>query len=147
VFELSSELLIFLLRLALIGVLYLFLALVVLSARRGLGRSVTSEPSNRREAAQLLVLDPGQTSLTPGETLVLGPITSLGRSQACTIVLDDTFVSAEHAVVAFRGGRWWLADRGSTNGTLLNGRPVDGEVGVTAADVIGIGDVQLRVVV
>ena len=146
-FEISSELLIFILRLALIGVLYLFLALVVLSARRDLRQAAASDGPSPRASARLLVLDPGQTSLTPGESLILGSTTSLGRSPACTIVLDDTFVSAEPAIVAFKAGRWWLTDRGSTNGTLLNGRPVDGEIGVNAADVIGIGDVQLRLVV
>jgi hypothetical protein len=147
VFELSSELLIFVLRLTLLGLLYLFLALVILSARRDLRNAAGVRESARRKPAQLLVLDPGQTSLTPGEALTLGTLTSLGRSKQCTIVLDDTFVSSEHAVVAYRAGRWWLADRGSTNGTLLNGRPVQGEVAVDAADVIGIGDVQLRLVV
>jgi hypothetical protein len=147
VFELSSELLIFLLRLALLGLLYLFLALVVLSARRDLHLIAAPDAVTRPKSAQLVVLDPGQTSLTAGETLALGAVTSLGRSKQCTIVLDDTFVSSEHAVVAYRAGQWWLVDRGSTNGTLLNGRPVHGEVGVNAADVIGIGDVQLRLVV
>ena len=147
VFELSSELLIFMLRLALLGLLYLFLAMVVLSARRDLRQAAEIEAPARRQPAQLLVLDPGQTSLTPGEALALGPTTSLGRAKHCTIVLDDTFVSSEHAVVEYRAGRWWLVDRGSTNGTLLNGRPIQGEVGVNAADVIGIGDVQLRLVV
>ena len=145
-FELSTEILIFVLRLALIGVLYLFLALVVLSIRGSLRRAHGSETA-ARTLAHLVVLDPGQTSLEPGETLALRPVTRLGRARQCTIVLDDTFVSAEHAVVEFRAGRWWLADHGSTNGTLLNGRPVDGEVGVVADDVIGIGDVQLRVAV
>ena len=145
--EVSSELLIFILRLALLGVLYLFLILVVLSVRRELRQVAAPDGPARRPVARLVVLDPGQTSLAPGEALTLGPVTSLGRSKQCTIVLDDTFVSSEHAVVAYRGGRWWLTDRGSTNGTLLNGRPVDGEVGVTGADVIGIGDVQLKLVV
>lgn len=146
-FELSSELLIFILRLALLGLLYLFLALVVLSARRDLRTLAVPDVVSRPKSAKLVVLDPGQTSLSSGESLALGAITTLGRSRNCTIVLDDTFVSSEHAMVAYRGGRWWLADRGSTNGTLLNGRPIQGEVGVQASDVIGIGDVQLRLMV
>jgi hypothetical protein len=144
-FELSTDLLVFSLRLALVGVLYLFLAAVLLAASRGLRQVAGDDASDRRRTARLIVLEAGQTSLAPGEALALGPLTSLGRSQHCSIVLDDTFVSSEHAVVAFRAGRWWLSDRGSTNGTLLNARPVDGEVGVVADDVIGIGDVQLKV--
>jgi pSer/pThr/pTyr-binding forkhead associated (FHA) protein len=33
-------------------------------------------------------------------------------------------VSREHAAVAFRDGRWYLEDRGSFNGTFLNGTRV-----------------------
>jgi pSer/pThr/pTyr-binding forkhead associated (FHA) protein len=91
------------------------------------------------------VLAAGRTSLVAGDSLALGPVTSLGRSEQSTIVLDDTFVSSEHAVISFRGGRWWLTDLGSTNGTTLNERPVQGEVGLTGGDIVAVGDVELKV--
>ena len=59
-----------------------------------------------------------------------GPVTKLGRAAENTIVLDGTFVSAEHAVIVQRDGGWWLTDRGSTNGTAVNDRPVQGEIGL-----------------
>ena len=148
-FELTAEAMILLLRLALVALLYLFLGAVALAGARELGRLAQSAaaPHPAVPRARLIVVDPGATSLTPGEVLPLGPVTRLGRSEENTIVLDDTFVSAEHAVILQRDGTWWLADRGSTNGTAVNEQPVHGEVGLVVGDVVAIGDVRLKLAV
>jgi hypothetical protein len=147
-FELTAEAIILLLRLALVAIVFLFVAFVVLAAGRELRRAATvARPDLGPDAsARLIVVDPGATSLTSGETLILRPVTRLGRSEQSTILLDDTFVSNEHAVIVQRNGGWWLADCGSTNGTAVNERPVHGEVGLAPGDVIAIGDVRLRIV-
>ena len=145
-FELTAEMTIFVLRLVLLALLYLFLLLVVVSVRRDLRRtSAAAAPAAGGSNARLVVLDPGQTGLEPGAALPLRPVTRLGRSGASTIVLNDTFVSGEHAVISFRDGGWWLADRGSTNGTIVNDQPVRGEVGLAPGDVIAVGDIRLKV--
>jgi pSer/pThr/pTyr-binding forkhead associated (FHA) protein len=46
--------------------------------------------------------------------------------------------------LTWRNGQWWLEDRDSRNGTLLNDMPVDTPLIVSHGDVIGIGQVQLR---
>lgn len=147
-FELTAEAIILLLRLALVGLLYLFVAFVVLAAARELRRAGVAAPESAaaRPGARLIVIDPGDTSLIPGESLTLRPVTRLGRAEGNTVVLDGTYISAEHAAIIQRDGAWWLSDRGSTNGTSLNERPVSGEVGLTPGDVVGIGDVRLRIV-
>ena len=155
-FELTAEMTIFVLRLALLALLYLFLLLVVGSVRRDLRRaSAATAPAAGPSAAggsadggtgaRLVVLDPGQTGLEPGAALPLRPVTRLGRSSASTIVLNDTLESGDHAVISFRDGGWWLADRGSTNGTIVNDRPVRGEVGLSSGDVIAVGQVRFKV--
>ena len=155
-FELTAEATIFVLRLALLALLYLFLLLVVGSVRRDLRRSAAAAApapdgagadgaDARGSGARLVVLDPGQTGLEPGAALPLRPVTRLGRSSASTIVLNDTMVSGDHAVISYRDGGWWLADRGSTNGTSVNDEPVRGEVGLASGDVIGVGQVRLKV--
>ena len=148
-FEMTADAMILLLRLALVALLYLFLGAVALMSVRELRRLARPTiPSPQTVVrARLIVVDPGATSLTPGEALPLRPVTRLGRSEENTIVLDDTFISAEHAVIVQRDGTWWLSDRGSTNGTAVNERQVHGEVGLTPGDVVAIGDVRLKIAV
>lgn len=150
-FELTAEAVILLLRLAFVGLLYLFVAFVVLAAARELRRAATVVPDRHAaqqsaQTARLIVVDPGDTSLQPGESLALRPVTRLGRAEENTIVLDGTFISAEHAAIVQRDGSWWLSDRGSRNGTAVNDRLIQGEVGLAPGDVVGIGDVRLRIV-
>jgi hypothetical protein len=60
-----------------------------------------------------------------GRRMVLtGQGAVLGRSRECDIVLDDPNVSRRHAEVRNEGGRWTVADLGSTNGVKVNGRRV-----------------------
>lgn len=48
----------------------------------------------------------------------------LGRSRECDVQLADGNVSRRHAEVRREGEAWWVVDLDSTNGTVLNGRPV-----------------------
>lgn len=75
----------------------------------------------------------------------LKPITSIGRAKSSAIVLDDGYVSTEHALLVQRGGQWWLEDLGSRNGTLLNGVELAETAVVSAGDVITIGGTALKV--
>lgn len=111
---------------------YLHVASGVEARRRSYGKLIA-----------LRVLD-GQTVVT-GETYPLLSLTSLGRAPTNTVPISDTFASSEHALVALRDGQWWLEDRSSRNGTLLNDLPVTAPVVLTQGDVIGIGQVRFRV--
>src|SRR5437868_777026 len=54
-------------------------------------------------------------------------IIRIGRGQDCDVRFDprvDTQVSTHHAEIRFEDGNYFLIDTGSTNGTLLNGKPV-----------------------
>lgn len=74
-------------------------------------------PRRTRSAAGRLVVTSGPLA---GTTVGLDdtPIT-LGRADACTLVLGDDYVSNEHARLLPQGDRWLLEDLGSTNGTFL----------------------------
>jgi len=58
-------------------------------------------------------------------------------------MLDDEFVSNEHALLTLRGRQWWLTDLNSRNGTLLNGVLLTTATIVSVGDVISIGDNKL----
>ncbi|WP_420627895.1 FHA domain-containing protein [Candidatus Leptofilum sp.] len=77
-------------------------------------------------------------------TFPLLPITSIGRAASNTVVLPDGYASAEHALITRRQGKWWLEDRGSRNGTLLNDVMLEGTAVISAGDVIAVGGTVLK---
>lgn len=75
-----------------------------------------------------------------GKRLVVGPVgVTLGRGRDCDVVLKDANVSREHAEIRPRGGSWVLSDLGSTNGSSLNGRRIEGPEIVRPGDEIELG--------
>jgi hypothetical protein len=59
-----------------------------------------------------------------GRLVALSAHTVVGRSPACSLVLDDLCASAEHAAIVWSGERWEVRDLGSRNGTWLDGRRI-----------------------
>jgi membrane-bound lytic murein transglycosylase D len=45
----------------------------------------------------------------------------IGRSKGCDLVIKHEVVSRKHVLVAFDGGKWFLKDLESGNGTFING--------------------------
>ena len=75
---------------------------------------------------------------------IQGP-TFLGRDPTCAIPLQDFGVSRKHAVISPDGhGNYVLQDLGSTNGTHVNGAPVDGRRILKDGEKIFVGDTVLR---
>jgi len=71
-------------------------------------------------------------------------LTTIGRASSNTIVLDNGYVSTEHALLTRRGDQWWLEDMGSRNGTLLNGVELGETTVISVGDVIAIGQTQFK---
>src|SRR5512134_342930 len=67
---------------------------------------------------------------------------TIGKDAANDVVVDDPFVSGRHLRIEGRGGRWFLLDLGSTNGTFVAGARVDrAELPWNAA--VTLGDAEL----
>ena len=49
----------------------------------------------------------------------------IGRSRDCDISVDDPNVSRRHAEIRREDGAYWIADLGSTNGVVVNGKRVE----------------------
>jgi hypothetical protein len=66
---------------------------------------------------------------------------TIGRDPANDLTFRSNTVSREHAAIVFQDGRWYLEDRGSYNGTFLNGTRLQPGVPLPLrhADRIGIG--------
>ncbi len=65
----------------------------------------------------------------------------IGRSTGNQIAITDPGVSSKHAKIWAEGGRWWIMDLGSTNGTLVNNADIDREE-LNDGDKISFGPVQ-----
>jgi adenylate cyclase len=72
------------------------------------------------------------------------PLITIGRGNANDLVLNDSSISRFHAVIKLRDSLVFLADRGSTNGVILNDEKITGETEFKNGDVATIGRYTLR---
>ena len=92
----------------------------------------------------LLVVQEGPGA---GNTYPLDPhmqsLFSMGRGAGCDIVVLDHRASRHHCDLGWNGRQWEVLDRGSTNGTLVNGVPIRQPVALHPGDAIAIGETTL----
>jgi hypothetical protein len=139
------EVAIFIVRIVLSALLYVFLgALFIMLWRDVKAAAHRQQIVVTRERPGRLRVVHGGDGVSDDAVLALMPFTTIGRSDASTIVVGDPYASAEHAIIAWRNGQWWLEDRGSRNGTLLNDVPIDEPLVISHGDVIGIGHLQFK---
>src|SRR4051812_41373713 len=110
---------------------------------RPMGETVKDEPDKRRDAAAppspgLLVVYSGEAPHFHVLPLRKGRLT-LGRDDLAALHLIDERVSHRHLEVEHDGAIWTVRDHGSTNGTFLDGEPLDGERSHRAPRVVRIG--------
>ncbi|MDQ6693335.1 MAG: FHA domain-containing protein [Chloroflexota bacterium] len=133
------------LRIAFIGLIYLFLWQVVRVITRDLRQAIAVDATQQKpKYGRLVVIEPGQSRMSAGTIFTLQAVTSLGRKPSSTIVLDDDFVSGEHTLISWRDGRPWLEDAGSTNGTFLNDSEITRPVALSEGDIVGVGGARLK---
>ncbi len=79
--------------------------------------------------------------LSDGSERALAPEFTIGRADDNDLTLEKPTVSRHHAVVSEEGDRWFLEDRGSFNGTFLNGSRIQAgaKVPLRHGDRIGVG--------
>jgi FHA domain len=131
---------VWILRLAFLALLWLALALMA----RALLRDVRAAARDPAGALGRLVVMASGGQPAPGSVFSLDAVTTLGRDLGSSVVVDDPYASANHAVLTFRGQAWYVEDLGSTNGTFVNGTPVAGLVALGYGDEIQVGEVRLR---
>lgn len=153
-----ADLIVTLLKVAFLAVLWLFVLLVANVIRTDLFRTAPAGPRekvSRSQAARapqpkkrgkndprVLAIDTGPQA---GNRLALVDEFRIGRSADCALILDDDYVSGDHASLARRSnGDWVVTDLGSTNGTFVNEVRVVTPTVVTPADSLRIGRTQMR---
>ncbi len=136
---------------------YVFLAILYIFMARAV-RAVYSElrPDRReREAAPSRSSAPRGKGLPRKATVVEGDQMrgksfgleeelTIGRSDKCRVILDDSYVSQLHARIFMKNGTCMVEDLGSTNGTYVNQRRISSPVQLQRGDRVKIGKTVLE---
>jgi len=70
-------------------------------------------------------------------------VTTIGRSAACQITIDDPLVSREHARIRVDGIKVTVEDLGSRNGVAVNGKPTRDPIELADGDRVRVGSQEL----
>jgi len=147
-----SELALTLVRLAFLGLLWLFVLMTVLVLRKDLRQPAEARPTGRpRQPKAPKPAKVARQAKVRGTKLVVteGPLTgtviplntaqvTIGRAPDSTVVIEDDYASSRHARVYPSEGAWVVEDLGSTNGTWID------RTRITTPTVLPVG-VPLRV--
>src|SRR5262245_31291872 len=82
----------------------------------------TRAPLPKERRASLLTYYRDEETM---HSLRRGKPVTLGRGAPATAVIPDPALSREHALIVFTGDKVTIEDRGSTNGTFVNGRQIE----------------------
>jgi len=153
-----SELTLFLIRIAYLAILWIFVLSAISVIRsdmfgarvpegarvdRAPGRQkATKTPTRRRGSPTHVAVVQGSNTGQRAE-LDAAPIL-IGRGADAAIRLDDDYVSTRHARIASSGDQWFVEDLGSTNGTYVGSARVTQPTTVTLGTQIRIGKTILE---
>ena len=112
-------------------------------------------PPEERGARLVLLADAGgevwvqdgrgrRRRLLPGQWVPVSDRFTLGRAERSSLRLSDPFASNDHCVLRRRGGEWRIEDLATTNGTLVDGLPVDREAPLRSGAVVQVGNTRFR---
>jgi len=70
---------------------------------------------------------------------------TIGRGAEAGLTIDDEFISTVHAELQQTDGKLIFEDLGSTNGSFVNGLPVQAPTSLQHGDVVRMGKTEIRV--
>lgn len=84
---------------------------------------------------------PGRLTIRSGpdagaETILQDTVTAIGRAEDCALVIPAGTVSGRHVEIRWDGRAYVATDRGSKNGTWVNGQRLEGQHVLREGDVI-----------
>lgn len=132
------------LQLGFLALLFVVLYRFARALRADIRLAEAAQAASRTGIGRLVVLESPGGEPAVDRVLQIGPITTLGRDLNSTIFVDDEFASGTHAALTFRGRAWYVEDRGSTNGTWVNGHRIQRPVALSYGDELSVGRVRFR---
>ncbi len=137
----SMEFIVWVLRVALVGMIYLFVWRIFRAMIRG-----DQNVSLMTATLYLVLQNPGATLLPRNKIFEVYDNYVIGRGVEQNIVLNDSKVSYQHAIITHQDGAWYIRDLGSSNGTYLDGLRVNVDTMFTDGQTIALGTgIELRV--
>ena len=109
--------------------------------RRGKGAAASVPRPAPGAPTHLMVTEGGLTGTRIGLT---GAPVLIGRANDSTLVLEDDYASTRHARISLQNGIWMVEDLGSTNGTYVGSRKVDGPMPLEIGVPVRIGKTVLE---
>ncbi len=94
-------------------------------------------------APPLAFLQPAIGDMSGRDFPINKTLLAIGRGLDNDLVIDDPRVSRHHAQVTFRHSHYLLRDLRSTNGTFINGEPIEAAV-LASGDLVSLGGFELR---
>jgi len=73
----------------------------------------------------------------------LPPTVVIGRDFRCGLILNNLSVSRRHAKLCWEGGKFFVEDLGSANGTTINGEKIQRQA-LAPGDRIGVGKFEIQ---
>ncbi|MGI9648063.1 MAG: FHA domain-containing protein [Acidimicrobiia bacterium] len=131
-----------LLKVAFVGLLYLFLWLMARSIGGHLGAGTSTGGGSKRSAGELVVV---RSDGEVGARVTVTDSIVMGRSPEADVLLDDPYASMFHLRLTMDGDTMSLADLGTTNGTYVNGRRATSPVVLNAGDSVQVGKTIMEV--
>jgi hypothetical protein len=109
---------------------------MIYSTSARVGGAVEEAQARRRPPRAFLSVGSRRLLIPPGGGVI-------GRSRDCELVLEDAGISRRHAELRPNGDGWTIADLGSTNGVLLNGREVRAAQPLQGGDRLDLGSTEI----
>jgi hypothetical protein len=109
--------------------------------RRGSKSPGPAAPPSGGGPTKLIVTEGG---LAGTRITLTGAPVLIGRANDSTLVLTDDYASTRHARISLQDGMWIVEDLGSTNGTYLGQRKLDGPVPLEVGVPLRIGTTVLE---
>ena len=152
-----SELTLFLIRVAFLAILWIFVLSAISVIRTDMFGARVSTPNGRQGSrpakppkapprrrgspTHVLVVEGSNAGDTAD--LARAPVL-IGRGPDAAIRLDDDYVSTRHARIASSGEQWFVEDLGSTNGTYVGAARINQPTTLTLGTQVRIGKTVLE---
>jgi hypothetical protein len=100
-----------------------------------------------KKSLGLEVIDPGDNNnLKKGGIVPIRGVLMMGRKEDNTLILTDPYISGHHVKIYTKNTDCYIEDLGSTNGTILNEKKLEGKQYLNLGDEIKIGSSVFKVI-